>query len=295
LVAGILGVAVAVLPPLAAGLSQPSTASFTARDFAWDVSGSNSTQVTIAQGGTVSFSYPAGASQHNADFGSGLQPSSCTQTAGATSGSVPPVPHAPTAPGWSGSCTFNTPGTYTFFCDQHPYMTGTIVVQGSGMTGTTGTTSSTGSTTTTDTTTTPTPPSTTAGAGTPPTTSGSGGSPLAGGAATAFAVAASQRGAAIRLSVKVSRAGAGGRLEVDVFATVRALTGAPSQRQTRVGRAIRTSLHAGVTRLSVPLDAAARRALNRHGQLALTIRMSVASPAGVSSSATRHVALHAGA
>jgi plastocyanin len=120
-------------PPPITGSAAPGTASFTAVDMGsshfWYVTGTTSTQATIAQGGTVTFSYPSGSSRHNVDFGSGPQPSSCTQTAGPNSGAVPPLPHVPTAPGWSGSCTFNNAGTYIFICDLHPNMISTIIVQ----------------------------------------------------------------------------------------------------------------------------------------------------------------------
>ena len=59
--------------------------------------------IALNLGATVNFSYPTGASMHNADFGSGPQPTSCTQGAGPSTGSVPPLPHSPTAPGWSGT------------------------------------------------------------------------------------------------------------------------------------------------------------------------------------------------
>jgi predicted lipoprotein with Yx(FWY)xxD motif/plastocyanin len=127
--AGLLGAAVAVLPTLASG--QP-TGSFTAVDLslfshAFQVSGATGNQLTISQGGTVSFGYPSGSSAHNVDFNqSQQQPSSCN------------LPSNPTAAPWSGSCTFNAPGTYVFHCDLHPTMTGTIVVEASGTT--TGTT-----------------------------------------------------------------------------------------------------------------------------------------------------------
>jgi plastocyanin len=131
-IAAALAAAAAVVPGLAAG-SAPTSASFTAFDFGWSANGNaNSTKLTIAQGGTVTFSYPRGINQHNADFGKGPRPSGCTQTAGQPSGSVPPLPRHPTEPGWSGSCTFNTPGVYSFHCDLHTFMTGTVVVEGSG-------------------------------------------------------------------------------------------------------------------------------------------------------------------
>ena len=122
-----LGAGAAAVPVLAAG----SAPSFTAVDYAWTVTGSaKSTTVTIGPGGSVGFSYPTGHSFHNADFGTGPRPSGCTQTAGAPSGRVPPLPHTPTGIGWSGSCTFGLPGVYRFHCDEHPFMTGTVVVQG---------------------------------------------------------------------------------------------------------------------------------------------------------------------
>jgi plastocyanin len=122
-----LGAGAAAVPVLAAG----SAPSFTAVDYAWMVTAvAKSTTVTIAPGSSVGFSYPTGHSFHNADFGTGARPASCTQTAGAPSGRVPPLPHTPTGMGWSGSCTFVTPGIYQFHCDEHPFMTGRVVVQG---------------------------------------------------------------------------------------------------------------------------------------------------------------------
>ena len=44
---------------------------------------------------------------------------------------APPLPQSVQPPGWAGYCTFNTPGTYSFFCGAHGDMTGTVVV-GSG-------------------------------------------------------------------------------------------------------------------------------------------------------------------
>jgi len=132
-IAGALGAAAAVVPGAVAG-SAPTSASFTAYDYGWMANGSAArTRVTIARGSTVTFAYPSGRSEHNADFfGTGPKPSGCTQTAGPSSGGVPPLPRQPTSAGWSGTCTFNAPGTYTFHCDLHHFMTATIVVQGTG-------------------------------------------------------------------------------------------------------------------------------------------------------------------
>jgi plastocyanin len=294
--AALLGAAVAVVPKMAAGDTPPATASFSAVDFAWNVTGGTATQATIAQGGTVTFSYPSGASTHNADFGSGPQPSSCTQTGGSIT-PVPPLPTVATGPGWSGTCTFNTPGTYTFHCDHHPTtMIATIIVQAPVTTTSSGTTS-TGPTTGTGTTTGTSPTGMTPGGNSPPpgtpTTnpSGSGGSPLAGGQSKAIIVASTEHGTSVRGSAILSSAGADGRLEVDVFASRTALAAAAGAGSVRVGRLVRTSLSVGKVRFSVPLSASAKRALHRHKRLALTVKIIVVSSHGVRVSATRGVLL----
>src|SRR3954467_2161390 len=105
----------------------PLTANIVAYDFGFeDAPGSRHNTVTIAPGGTVDFGYPTGTNFHNVDFD--VDPTSCTQTAGANFGPVPPLPAAPQRPGWAGNCRFDTPGTYAFRCDAHAFMTGTVVV-----------------------------------------------------------------------------------------------------------------------------------------------------------------------
>jgi hypothetical protein len=100
----------------------------TAVDFDWSMPGGADHTATIAAGGTVSFSYPSGAAIHNVDF-LGPSPTACTQLIGAAVGSTSPLPATPEAPGWSGICRFDTPGTYAFVCDDHNYMKGTIEVE----------------------------------------------------------------------------------------------------------------------------------------------------------------------
>jgi plastocyanin len=243
--AGLLGSAVAVLPGLAAGDTAAPSASFTAVDFAWQANGGPGSQVTIQPGQTVSFAYPSGASMHNADFGSSPAPSVCTQTAGASSGSVPPLPNQPTSPGWSGTCTFNTPGTYNFHCDLHSFMTGTIVVQGPGTTSTTS------------------PPPTT-----PTSTTPSNPSP-----ATQFraSVHRRQRGTALVGSVAIPATYAGGSLEVDVSASAGSL-GLRRHGAVRIGRLVRRALAAGTHRFSVSLSHV-KPALRRHHSLPLTVNV----------------------
>jgi plastocyanin len=287
LLAGLLGGAVAVVPAIATG-STPD-ASFTASDYHWYVSGSTSTQATIPVGGTVDFSYPTGYSTHNADF-SGTQPS-CSQTAGTSSGTPPPLPKSPTGPGWSGTCTFNTAGTYTFYCDHHPYMTGTIVVGNGGTT----TTTTPPTTTTTPPTTTTTTPTTTGTTPTSPTTPGSGPapSPLAGIASKAVTISATQKGSVVRGAADISAAGAGGTLEVDLLVSKTALHGAADASAALAGRRVLRSVQAGVVKFSVPLSAGAKRSLKRRKRLTVTVELTLSSPHTSRVQITRLVHLHA--
>lgn len=296
---GLLGAALAVVPSIATGTSPPNTASFRAIDYAWQANGGSGSTATIVAGGTVTISYPSGQSEHNADFGNGPPPTGCAQTAGPSSGPVPPLPDQPTSPGWSGTCTFKTPGTYTFHCDLHPFMTATVTVKASPPP-TTSTTTATGTTTTTGTTTGPTTTGTTTATGTttsspttvtsvppPPEPTVTIVAPPAVLAAAGFAIGAVQHGPALHASMTISRAGAGGRLDVYVFAAPRSLT-SRDRRWTRVGRLVRTSLAAGVAGFSVPLGPAARRALRRH-RLAVVVGVIVRSPGAATAWTIRRV------
>jgi plastocyanin len=83
--------------------------------------------VNIAPGGTVDFSYPAGSSVHNVVFVD--SPASCVQKTGVQILPAPPLPQYSMPPGWSGECTFQAPGVYTFVCQAHPVeMEGRVVV-----------------------------------------------------------------------------------------------------------------------------------------------------------------------
>src|SRR4051794_6137756 len=99
-------------------------------DFGFNNPATDDSTVTINAGETVTFSYPSGGNFHNVDFSTA--PTSCTQTSGANVGPVPPLPGFPSPQGWAGTCRFNTPGTYEFFCDAHNFMTGTVTVLGAG-------------------------------------------------------------------------------------------------------------------------------------------------------------------
>ena len=257
LVAG-TGAAYAVCGPAAVGASAPSSAAVTAVDFDWSMPGATDYTDTIAAGGTVTFSYPAGVAIHNVDF-TGGGPTACAQTAGAAVGPVSPLPAAPEAPGWSGTCRFDTPGTYQFVCDNHNYMKGTIVVEGRGATTTTTSTATTAGTST-------------APAGQAP----SAGTATPGGASSPsvrprVSVAHLQHGAVLRGTVTTPA----GRSQITVTA-YRSGHGA----RVRSGSQTRRSKGTGTTAFAVKLDAAARRALLRAHRLAVDLRVVITPGAG---------------
>lgn len=99
------------------------SAAVTAKDFEFDGPGATTpAAVTLTAGGTVTFSYPSGASAHDVHF-TGAGPSACTGSTGQV-GTAPGV----AGPGWSAACTFSTTGTYRFVCDAHSSMTGMVTV-----------------------------------------------------------------------------------------------------------------------------------------------------------------------
>jgi plastocyanin len=127
--------------------STPNTARVEAHDTAtparnWfqDATGDASdNSVTIKAGGTVTFAFPAGTSSHNVTFPNAPKPALCPQTKMANTvpfldpDNAPPMPGFAQGVGWAGTCTFDTPGTYTFVCSSHPtYVTGTVIVGGGG-------------------------------------------------------------------------------------------------------------------------------------------------------------------
>jgi hypothetical protein len=63
--------------------------------------------------------------------------------------------------------------------------------------------------------------------------------------------------------------------------------------QVRVGRLVRSSLQAGALSFSVALNARARRALGRHGRLALTVLIVLMPAHGSAVTITRSVVVHA--
>jgi plastocyanin len=251
--------AYAVCGPAAIGASAPSTAAVTAVDFDWSMPGATDYTDTIAAGGSVTVSYPAGVSIHNVDFTDG-GPTACTQTAGSTVGPVSPLPATPEAPGWSGTCRFDTPGTYLFVCDNHTYMKGTIVVEGRGTT-----------TTTTSSSTTATGTSTVPGDQTPGSGSSTPGGSSSSAARPRVSVAHRQRGTVLRGTVTTPA----GRSQVSITAY---LAGHGST--TRIGSQAKRSKATGMTTFAVKLDPVGRRKLQRAHHLAVDLRVVITPAAG---------------
>jgi hypothetical protein len=276
--AAVLGVAVAVLPALAAS----STAKLEVNENCvqpnwpcWATPGSSQPafKTTVASGGTVMF----------VDHGKEAN----IAWTGAAPTCEPAVPVAPASPktGWEGKCTFATSGTYKFesstlFKDAYnDYTKYEVVVEGS-----TPTTPTTGTTGTTGTTTTPT---------TTTTSPASPESPLAGSESQAVKVAKSQHGGSVKGSINLSKAAAGDRLEVDLLTQSASLAKAKHSTRVRVGRYVRSSLTAGKLSFSVKLNAKARRAIKRHHRLALTVKIVLTPASGEALTITRSVTLHA--
>jgi plastocyanin len=246
-----LGAATAVLPALAGSETIPAVEAVNVgggiygEEHHWSPG-----QVTIGVGGSVKLSNST-AVPHGVEWRSAAKPS-CEEGAGKV-----PVGNTVTASGtgWSGSCTFSQPGSYTFYCTVHgAAMSATITVAPAG--GTTSTT--TGSE--------PPPGSTT---GTTPEP------PLLAPAFAALKLPGHQRGGSLHGSIAISSVAVGGRLEVDLLARQSSLGkgGSGFGTRVRVGRLIRASLSAGPMSFGVPLDQRARRALRRHRRLALIVRI----------------------
>ena len=73
----------------------------------------NPTSVSITRGGSVKWAHDGGAATHNVTFAS---------VTGAPS-------NVPNLSSGEASRTFNTAGTYSYSCTNHPGMTGAVVVQ----------------------------------------------------------------------------------------------------------------------------------------------------------------------
>jgi plastocyanin len=286
LTCALLGAAVAVLPAVAGSETSPTvSAESNAKTCGYYVNCWVPSQVELTAPGTVTFKNASGTAH-------GVVWSSVPATP-ACSG----VPVNASATTFNGTCSFSQPGTYKFYCYVHgPYMSGTVIVNPGGTTTTTTTTGTQpgGTTTTTETRPGGTTTSTTRTAGTTSAPAGSllPGSPQPSAIAGAIVtVARSQHGKAVRGSIEVTTADAGGRLEVDLVASRASLARAGAA-PVRVGRLVRSSVHAGKLFFSVRLSAKGRGALARHRRLQLTVKIVITPPQGPSSSASRRIVLH---
>lgn len=263
---GLAGAGAALLPSL--GSAQGTTAYFLAVDgepffglHFFYANGTNSDTANIAVGGTVTFSYPTGTSSHNVAF-TGPQPSSCTQTATAPGykiGPAPPLPAVAEPPGWSGTCTFNTAGTYPFdSAADGPAMSGTVIVGGS-------TTTTTGTTT----------QSTAPGGGGTSTNNSYTRRPAAG---SSLRAASPQHGSSVRGQVHVTTPKS--KLVADLrYAGV------------RIGRTSLKGVHNGTRRFTVGLYKTGARLLAAHHQLGLTLRVEVLGQGVGPTILSKHVTL----
>jgi plastocyanin len=257
--AGLLGAAVAVGPGLAG--AQAPGASVTAADYSFSGGdGTTPAALTVGAGATVTFSYPAGSSRHDVHF-SGAAPDACTGSSGQVGGAPTPA-----GPGWSATCSFTAPGTYAFFCDVHPGMTGTIAVAAATtapqMTPPPDSTASTPSTPSAPSApTAPSAPSAPSPAGAPHATPQTQSHPVAAGHLLASAV---QHGTRVRATITLSRSGSS--------LTARLLGPASAGQLSRHG------VKAGALHFSVALTGSARRTLKAKHQLRLTLVVTVAAP-----------------
>ncbi len=297
LLIAMLGAAVAVVPALASSGTEPTINAIEEMGVYTYVRWSPS-EAQVAPTGSVTFQDVAGEGEHGVIWKPGNpEPPTCS--------GVPNVG----AKEWKGTCSFTKPGVYEFECAvHHSLMTGRITV---GEGGTTTSSSSTTSTSTSSsytysstTTTTTSPPTTTQTATTAVTPSVGGGAPQSppvtglGGegpgspAPLALLLSRSQHGTAVHGSTDVPPALGGSRLEVDLLATTASLARAHRLAPVRVGRFVRASVAAGKAPFSVTLSSQGKRALRRHGHLALTVKVTLTLPSGTAMSTTRSMVLH---
>jgi plastocyanin len=241
-----------------------------------------SAAMSIAPGGTISFSYPAGASVHNATF-EGQQPV-CTQTSPTVAGPGPRLPAVASGPGWAGTCTFNATAVYRLVCGIHAEMRATITVGNPSPPPGPPPPPPPGA---------PPPPPPPAGTAPPPAPGAPTPTGALGAAASSLKVAATQTGTVVRGSLLIARAGS--RLDVRVNARRKALGLTPQTGSVSVGRVRRTAVGGRRVAFSVNLTAAARRVLRRNGRLAITLRVTVTPATGDPYSATRAVRMRRGA
>jgi plastocyanin len=269
LLAGILGLAVAVLPAIASSETSPTIEARNTPGSIYEHHEWAPTQVSVGSGGVVTLSNPT-AVPHGVEWIGAAKP---------TCSSGVPVGSTPAAAGidWNGTCTFTQPGTYIFYCTVHgPEMTGRVVVSADGTTTTTTpTTPTTGTTTTT---------------GTVPKVQeeAPAGPPLTG----APALRSVGHGTSITGSLQISPAGVGDRLEVDLVADAAVLAKSRHGKRVTVGRYVHNSVKAGRQSFTVKLNAKARAALKRRHRLVLTVKLVLTPGYGEPTTRTRSLVVH---
>jgi len=277
----VLGAGVVILPAVAGGSeAPPSISAVNGTTHYWLPA-----TATVGEDGVVTLSNPTNV-PHGVEWVSGPGTPSCS--------SGVPVGKTHFGTQWSGTCTFASPGVYTFYCTVHgPEMTGTVTVNADGTTTTSMTMGSTQTSTNSPTVSTPSSssPSQTqpqSQTSTGPSASAPG-SLLVGSASSAIKLAAFQRGQSVHGSVAVSNAGAGARLDVQLFAARAVLASATQSSRVRVGRLVHSSLHPGTASFAVALDASARHALHVHGRIALSVKIVLTPAQGSALAVTRSV------
>ncbi len=275
-----LGAATVVLPALASSEAPTITATSYRYGIEETQYWSPST-ATVEPGGSVVFRNPSATIAHGLEFTGGSGKPNCT---GLPAGAQEKTG----AVSWQANCTFGAPGAYSFICTVHPStMKGTVTVSAAGTTTvsmtTTTTTPSTGTTGSTP------PPY-----GTPVGGAGTGTSGLASllvGGTAAVKLSAPRHGSTVHGSLNLTPSGAGSTLEVDMLAQ-RASLAAHTAASVQVARIVRYYLAAGPVSFSVPLNARARRALRKHGHLAVTVRVALTPPGGTAMAIRRMLTLH---
>ncbi len=275
-VVAVLGAATAVLPALAGSETIPAIEAVNVAEGIYGEHHWSPAQVKVGVGGTVSLSNPSEVKHGVYWVGAPVSPS-CT--AGVPVG----VSAAASGVKWSGTCTFATAGTYTFYCTVHgAAMTARVTVGEAGTSTTTATTPTSPVTSTA-------PPSTYPPPGevsTPPSHVPSmSGSPLSGAAPGAVHFAPGLHAGTIKGSIGLSTVAIGGRLEVDLLVR-------HGSKLVRVGRVLRSHLRAGKLAFVLPLDAGAALTLRSRRRLAVTVRLALVPLHGATLRITRNLVLH---